>query len=148
MPKFFLIFLILPFILFGCSNTGDYIKINHTKINLIGIADNDESAYLGLSFKESICDNCGMLFPFDNKQNHTFVMRDMMFPLDIIWIDENKIVKIDKNLPPEGHDFKNLYNSNQPVNNVLEVNAGFTDKKNIKVGDILEYNIDKHETDK
>ena len=89
-----------------------------------------------------------MLFPFDNKQNHTFVMRDMMFPLDIIWIDENKIVKIDKNLPPEGHDFKKLYSSNQPVNNVLEVNAGFTDKKNIKVGDILEYNIDKHETDK
>ncbi|MDA3839667.1 MAG: DUF192 domain-containing protein [Patescibacteria group bacterium] len=146
--KFIFLFFSLFFILSACSGGGDYIKINDARINLIGIADNNDKAYLGLSFKESICANCGMLFPFDGKKIHNFVMRDMMFPLDIIWIDDNKIIKIDKNLQPEGHEVKNVYSSDQPVNNVLEVNAGFSDKKNIEIGDILVYKFENNESNK
>ncbi len=134
---YILIFLILPLAPFACSKNEDYVVINNTNIELIGIADDADKAYMGLSFKESMCEDCGMLFPFDEKKVRTFAMRDMMFPLDIIWIDDNKIVKIHKNLEPEGHIVQNLYSSDFSVNNVLEVNAGFSDKNNIKVGDEL-----------
>ena len=134
------------FTFFYDRNTTSYentLKINNTKINIIGVADTQEKSYLGLSFRESICPNCGMLFPFEGKNEHAFVMRDMMFPLDIIWINDDKIIKIDKKLPPEGHDFKNVYKSGSPVDYVLEVNAGFCDKNNIKIGDKLTYNLKK-----
>ena len=143
MKKILLVNFVVLLFLSGCVKYDNSLKINKTKINLIGIADTQEKSYLGLSFRESICSNCGMLFPFNGKNEHTFVMRDMMFPLDIIWIDDDEIIKIDKNLPPEGHDFEKFYKSESPVNYVLEVNANFCDKNNIKVGDKLVYNFKK-----
>jgi uncharacterized membrane protein (UPF0127 family) len=139
---FILLFSILIFT--ACSSYDNNLSINKTKINLVDIADTQEKSYMGLSFRESICANCGMLFSFEEKKEHTFVMRDMMFPLDIIWIDDEIVVKISKNLEPEGHDTKNIYKSDQSVNNVLEVNGGFTDKENIKVGDMVKYNLQKN----
>jgi len=141
MRKILLLGVLSVLILSACTTYENSLKINSKKINLIGIADSSEKSYLGLSFRDSICDNCGMLFPFEQKVKHSFVMRDMLFPLDIVWIDGDEIVKISKNLPPEGHDFKNIYNSDFSVNNVLEVNGNFCDENNIKVGDKIEYNL-------
>ncbi len=147
--------ILLLFILFfsvaGCSSSSvydNYIEINNKKINLIGVADNSDLSYMGLSFRESICENCGMLFPFEEKSEKTFVMRDMLFPLDIIWISDDIIVKIDKNLPPEGSNPKNFYKSETPVNFVLEVNGGFTDDYNIGVGDKVNFNLIGYDFDK
>ena len=141
-----ILFAILTLSLFftACTRYENTLIINDTKINLVGIADTQEKSYMGLSFRESMCNNCGMLFSFEGKREHSFVMRDMMFALDIVWIDENKIVKIDKNLEPEGHETKHIYSSGQAINNVLELNGGFADKYNIKVGDELHYNLEKN----
>lgn len=68
-------------------------------------------------------------------------MRLMHFPLDIIWITDGKIVKIDKNLPPEGTEPKEHYSSGQPVNYVLELNAGFTLDNMIQIGDKVQISI-------
>lgn len=144
--KYLLFSIFFLFLSLGCSVLEDsHITINNTRIELVDIADNMEKAYNGLSFRESICEDCGMLFPFNVKDKRTFVMRDMMFPLDIVWIDDDKIVKIDKNLKPEGHEVDNFYNSIFPVNNVLELNGGYTDKNNIKVGDTIKYSIVNYE---
>lgn len=140
-----IIFTILSLSLFltACTKYENYLIIGDTKINLVGIADTQEKAYMGLSFRDAMCKNCGMLFPFEKKREHSFVMRDMMFSLDIVWIDENRIVKIDKNLEPEGHETEHVYGSGQAINNVLELNGGFTDRHNIKVGDEIHYNLGK-----
>ena len=143
MKKILFTILILLLFFTACTSYENTLIINDAKINLLGIADTQEKSYMGLSFRESMCKKCGMLFPFEGKKEHSFVMRDMMFPLDIIWIDDNKIVKIDKNLEPEGHETKNIYRSGQPINNVLELNGGFTDKYNIKVGDTVYYSLEK-----
>lgn len=145
-----LLTLVLFFSVTGCSSSipDDYIEINNKKINLIGIADNSDLSYMGLSFRESICENCGMLFPFEEKSKKTFVMRDMFFPLDIIWISDDVIVKIDKNLPPEGSEPENFYKSVVPVNFVLEVNGGFTDDYNINVGDKVNFNLNDYDFNK
>jgi uncharacterized membrane protein (UPF0127 family) len=96
--------------------------------------------YLGLSNRESLCANCGMLFAFPDKQIREFVMRDMKFPLDIIFINDNKIINIAENLPPEGAKPLNIYASSKIANNVLEIPAGFCQKNGIKAGDIIRIN--------
>lgn len=93
--------------------------------------------YQGLSKRASICPDCGMLFIFSDFDERTFVMRDMMFPLDIIFIAKGKVVKVYENLAPEGDKPQNLYNSEVPADQVLEINAGQAKAWGIKVGDEL-----------
>lgn len=116
------------------SSPSQYVKINK-KILEIELADTFEKQVKGLSGHEKLSDNQSMLFKFNNKRVQNFWMKDMLFPLDIIWIDGNKIVKIDKNLPPEGNIPKNIYTSSVPVNYVLEITGGVSDKCGFKVGD-------------
>ena len=68
-------------------------------------------------------------------------MREMLIPLDIIWIDSGKIVRIDKGLEPEGKDFSKFYPSKSPVDMVLEVNAGISDKLGFKPGDNVDISL-------
>lgn len=126
----------------ACANreNSEYVIINNEKIN-IEIADTPESRYQGLSGRKELCDNCGMLFIFPDKQIRTFVMRDMNFPLDMIWINDNKVVKINKNTIPESSNPVMRYSSDVPVNYVLEVNGGFCDKNEIKVRDGVEFDL-------
>lgn len=91
----------------------------------------------GLSNRDSLCADCGMLFIFPDKQIRKFVMRNMKFPLDIIFILDNKIINIAENLAPEGASPINIYASTVPVNNVLEITAGYAQKNGIKVGDTV-----------
>ena len=65
----------------------------------------------------------------------------MLFPIDIIWIQDNYIIAIEKNVPIPTGDQQNIpqYRSPQPVNYVLEVNAGFTDKTNIAIGNEVDF---------
>ena len=62
-------------------------------------------------------------------------MPDMRFPLDIIWIKGNEIVGILENVSPAGFGELEIYYPPEPVDKVLEINAGLADKLNIKIGD-------------
>lgn len=108
------------------------IKIG-SKILAVDIADDICKENLGLSGRTSLAEG-GMLFIFEKAGNYGFWMKDMNFPIDILWIDDTfKIVGIEKNLYPDtypkayGEKYKALY--------VLEVPAQYCDKNNIKVGD-------------
>lgn len=130
--------IIAGFLYVKTKNENKYIEINSNKI-YVEIAENPEKQYKGLSFREKLAQDQGMLFVFDNKQIRSFAMRNMSFPLDIIWINENKIVKIDKNLPPEGRITSHTYTSQEAIDRVLEVNGGLSDKLDIKTGDSINY---------
>ena len=103
-------------------------------------ADSVLTQYHGLSNRPSLCPDCGMLFNFPDFQEREFVMRDMEFPLDIIFIADGKIINIAANLPPEGHEPSVIYKSNGPADQVLEVNGGYAEQKGIKVGDMITIN--------
>jgi uncharacterized membrane protein (UPF0127 family) len=97
----------------------------------------------GLGGRTSLPTESGMLFVFETKKvNPIFWMKDMLIPLDIIWIADSKIVKIDKNVPAPSagtpDDKLKKFSANQPVDYVLEVNAGFADSNNVKVGDSID----------
>lgn len=102
----------------------------------VEIADTDDKRHTGLMYRESMEDNQGMLFIFPSEELQAFYMKNTIIPLDIIFINTKKqIVKIYKNTTPfSEQDLPSL----KPIQLVVEVNAGFTDKYNIKEG----YNIE------
>ncbi len=115
------------------------IHIGQTEIS-VEIADTASKRQKGLSERESLAAGEGMLFVFGQEDiQPPFWMKKMKFAIDIIWIDNNKIVQIDKNVPAPEPDTPNgelkLYLPSQPIDYVLEVKAGFVDEKNIKIGD-------------
>jgi len=102
------------------------------------LAQTEQEHESGLSGFEAIKSNQGMLFIFDLAQKPSFWMKDMKFPIDIIWINNNQVVDITKNLPVQYDSNLTRYFPNVEVDRVLEVNAGWTDKNEIKVGDKVE----------
>ena len=101
----------------------------------VEIVNNDLSRAKGLSGRGSLAPGAGMLFIFNTPSRYTFWMRDMKFPLDMIWINDGKVVDITKNAPPlKLINFK-VYSPVEPANMVLEVNAGQADQYGIKSGD-------------
>ncbi len=90
----------------------------------------------GLSGRLSLDLKNGMLFIFNIADYYRFWMPDMHFPIDIIWINNNKIIDISHNVSNKLDPAKpKFYLPTKKANYVLEVNAGFSKKNNIKIGD-------------
>ena len=99
----------------------------------IEIADNDYERQLGLMNRQSMEEMQGMLFIFPDERFQSFWMRNTLFALDILFINSQKeIVTIHKNTTPLSEQ---SYPSSEPAIYVLEVNAGFCDRHNIKLED-------------
>jgi len=99
----------------------------------IEIADNDYERQLGLMNRENMEEMQGMLFIFSEEKYQSFWMFNTLFSLDMLFINSNKeIVTIQKNTTPLSEQ---SYPSSKPALYVLEVNAGFCDRHNIKLGD-------------
>jgi hypothetical protein len=86
----------------------------------------------GLGGRRELCPSCGMLFEFERPGRYSFWMKDMQFPLDLVWIFQKKIVHIEKNIQPS---FAGVLNSAEKADAVLEVNAGTIERLGIKMGD-------------
>jgi len=94
----------------------------------------------GLSIVDELKEDQGMLFVFSYLDEHAFWMKDMKFPIDIIWLDsEKKIVSIKANADPK--NFPENYQPTSPALYVLEVTNGFTKKHSLKEGDQLEWSV-------
>ena len=109
------------------------VKIGGVKV-LVDVAITKEEHNMGLSFRTSLSENQGMLFVFEYPDTYGFWMKDMNFPIDMIWISEDKkIVSIRENALPES--YPESYSPKDKSKYVLEVAAGFSDKNNLKEGD-------------
>jgi uncharacterized membrane protein (UPF0127 family) len=96
----------------------------------------------GLSEREFLAENQGMLFIFAQPALQAFWMKGMKFPIDFIWLREGVVVGVTENVPPpvagiSENEFE-IYRPEVPANMVLEVNAGWAARNNIQVGDRLE----------
>ncbi len=117
--------------------TKKEISIGDIKITAT-VADSEDERRTGLGGRGNLTENEGMLFVYPEKTSGVvFWMKDMRFPIDIIWIADSKIVKIDKNVEVQtgvSDDKLKRYYPGTDVNFVLEVNAGFADKNGVKAG--------------
>ena len=116
---------------------GEYKQGNiilNKKLIVVDISDNKCKEELGLSGRKSMTDSEGMLFSFDTIGNYGFWMKDMSFPLDIIWLDEQfNIVGAVEKIDPG--TYPNIFGADYKAKYVLEVISGTLSKNNIKVGD-------------
>lgn len=106
----------------------------------VEVAKDDASRIRGLSGREYMAGDQGMLFIFDEAGNHGFWMKGMKFSLDILWIRDNRIVGITQNIPISNKLFPPAYYPPEPAELVLELNAGTVSKYNLQVHDSIEIN--------
>lgn len=102
------------------------------------IADTEYERAQGLSGRQALCSECAMLFVFNKKDTHSFWMKDMKFDLDMLWIAGDEIMQIDKNVSAS-KGINETKISKFPVDKVLEINAGISDKIGVKVGDKVKF---------
>lgn len=109
------------------------------------VAANSGSRKKGLSKKDSIPFNQGMLFAFENPGQYGIWMKDMRFAIDILWLDENKkIVDIAVDVPPQPgrRDLElAVYKPSHSAKYVLEINAGLVNLNGIQVGDHANFEL-------
>ncbi len=100
----------------------------------VEIADTPDKRSLGLSLRDSMPRDRGMLFVFDEEDVYPFWMKNMEFNLDIAWINSSgTVVHVEKNLKP-CLEICPSYESGKPARYVLEVNAGVSDELGIREG--------------
>lgn len=106
----------------------------------VEVADTLSKRRLGLGKRSNLKRNWGMLFVFDKLKAHHFWMKDMNFALDIIWLDNHRIVHIIKNVKPlKSSENPTILKPLAPANFVLEIAAGRANELKLKKGDFLTY---------
>ncbi len=146
--QLFLITFVILF-LFNISNKPSLTNIKYVNIGggrvEVDLAITERARMIGLSGRASLDEDRGLLFIFDKLGRYSFWMKDMNFPIDIIWLappeggdnDEMKIVFIKENALPI--DYPETYTPYKDALYILEVVAGYTFKNNLKVGDTVEF---------
>lgn len=122
------------------SGSGPTVEFPTGKIVTVEIADSQAEHVQGLSGHAPLEDDEGMLFIFSNKEIQGFWMKDMLFAIDIIWMDGERIVGFQQDAQPE-NPAKTIYYSPEPVDHVLEVQAGFVAQNDVHVGDLLDADL-------
>ena len=100
---------------------------------MVEAADTPAERMQGLSGRSGLSVNEGMLFTFDKPDAHGFWMKDMKFPIDIIWISNNEVIYVSSNLNPDSDP--TIFSPPEPVSQVLEVKAGTILRLNVVEGD-------------
>lgn len=115
-----------------------YVSINNHIFNL-ELAKTEKEREIGLAKYSNIQNDFGMLFVFEKSGNYSFWMKDMKFPIDIIFIRNGKIVAIFNNVPPPTSNSSQLpiYKPEKISDTVLEINAGLSKKYNFKENDAV-----------
>ncbi len=103
----------------------------------VEVAATPEEKELGLGGRDSLKPLQGMIFPYDHSERFSYWMKGMKFPIDIVWIRDYRIVDISKNVPVSTDGTLPVYASREPVNLVLEIAAGESDRNGFQIGDIV-----------
>ncbi len=102
------------------------------------VSDDPALRERGLSGRESLDADQGMLFIFDEEGSYGFWMKDMNFSLDLVWIDgQKRVVGVTEDVSPETYP-KSFYPL-EPVRYVLELNSGQAKIFGIKQGTSLQF---------
>lgn len=103
----------------------------------IEIAENSAERNKGLMYRPYLPDSVGMLFIFEEAKDQAFWMKNTIIPLDIIYLgSDKKIISISRNTKPYSEESIPSFG---PAQYVLEVNAGFSEKNDLKIGDAISF---------
>jgi len=98
------------------------------------VAKTSDERKEGLSGTSDLRQDQAMLFVYDRDDKWSIWMKDMNYPIDIIWLDKDKkVVYIVKNAPPESYPYE-TFTPKQEARYVLEIPAGTVGPKSITIG--------------
>lgn len=103
----------------------------------IEIADTPEKRILGLSGRDNLDESAGLLFVHNEPGIYGIWMKDMNFPIDVIWLDADyRVIDIARDVQPDS--FPEIFEPSEQALYILEVNAGFAERNGIETGDYLD----------
>ncbi|MEK7227287.1 MAG: DUF192 domain-containing protein [Patescibacteria group bacterium] len=103
------------------------------KTIIVEIADTEVEREMGLSGRETLADGAGMLFIFGTPGKYGFWMKDMNFPIDIVWVDESFIVRgVERLVNP--YTYPRVFYPPDNIKYVLEIGAGEASNLGIDIG--------------
>lgn len=148
--SFFLSFLILS----GCWYRNLDQNQTQKKVALVyfrngqvraEVASQPEEQHRGLGGRDSLVKDEGMIFLFATPRRPIFWMKGMRFPLDFIWLNNGRIVDLQRSVPPPNpgtpEDQLPSIIPQSLVDAVLEVNAGFIAENKLAVGDSVKIDL-------
>lgn len=116
------------------SNNFDHYTLSLNGVNIKHIlANTAETRVKGLSGMESLPKDTVMFFIFDVPDKYGIWMKDMKFPVDIIWLDhEGRVITLESNVSPD--TFPKVFFPLENSLYTIEANSGFIDKNQLEVG--------------
>ena len=94
----------------------------------------------GLMYRKKLGEEQGMLFVFEEESIRSFWMKNMLIPLDLIWLDKDqRIVHMEEKVPPCRREPCPTYTSPIPAMFVLELKAGSAEQRNLRMMDRLDF---------
>lgn len=112
------------------------IDVNDKKLT-IEVAKTTEEMMIGLMNRDYLGENEGMLFIFNSPIKANFWMKDTSIPLDIAFLNSEKIILQICNLTPYSRDI--IQSDSDQIIYALEVNQNWFLKNGIKVGQKLKF---------
>ena len=104
---------------------------------VLEVADTEALRTKGLSGHAVLQEGEGMLFVFSKDDRYGFWMKDMQFPIDIVWLDTRyHVIDVKKGATPAS--YPEIFTPVLPARYVVEIPAGFFEEHHLKVGDTLE----------
>ncbi len=135
-------FFVLMFFTTGCAKMAKGQVTINGQIFQVEVAKTIKQQAKGLAGREGLAENSGMLFVFSDYSTRDFWMKEMKFPLDIIWIKDNKVVSCSENvLISDRNGLISRVKSPSEVNLVLELNAGWCQKLGLQTDNPVDIKI-------
>jgi uncharacterized membrane protein (UPF0127 family) len=132
---FLFIFLSIVLIFLTSKDEISTISING-QIFSVEVVKEEQDLKKGLSFRNGLERNHVMLFVFPNESFWGIWMKDMNFPIDVVWLnDDKKVVHFVKDMKPE--TFPKVFYPEQKARYVVEMSMGNVENNQIKIGDTL-----------
>jgi uncharacterized protein len=130
----------------GATGSNGYQQVNVTVNGVELVADvaaNNTQRTKGLAVKDHLNENESMLFVFSSAAKQVFWMKDMKFPIDIIWMDANKtVVHVEHSLEPcPAIGYCQTYSPGTDSLYVLETVAGFADRHGVTEGTKMQFDL-------
>lgn len=100
----------------------------------VEVADTPEKREKGLSGREYLPEDTVLLFVFSESEKHGIWMKDMLFSIDIVWLDENYyVVDFKEDVSPE--TFPEAFYPKKKALYVVEGSVGFVEDNDVAIGD-------------
>lgn len=138
---------LISFFLLNIANSWGYNSLSIVQIGIgdgtvvtAEVAASPVDRAVGLMYRDGLGDSEGMLFVFDTEGSYAFWMKNVGFPIDILWLDSGmKVVDIETAEPC--NEVCPSYVPDSPARYVLEVPAGFAAAHGISAGSVLDAKI-------